>query len=76
MGRPEGYETGNDITKEIRRNDREAPVFIFCGAWAAKNLKDRAIETGVNRITVSGSELLRMLNLENKQQSEPSSQGL
>lgn len=61
MGRPEGGTAGLDLANRIRSVDKETPVLIFCGTWAAHNLRDEAEASGVNFITSSGSKLLSEL---------------
>lgn len=63
MGRPESEKAGIELAQEIRKTDRNVPIHIFCGGWAAKNLKDEAINSGVNSITSSGTALLNSLNI-------------
>ena len=63
MGRPEHDHAGIDLTEKIRISDKRTPIYIFCGKWAADNLKEKAEKAGVNGITSSGIDLLRMLNI-------------
>ncbi|EIO9265697.1 MULTISPECIES: response regulator [Vibrio] len=63
MGRPEGDRAGIELAREIRMMDNEIPIHIYCGGWAAKNLRDEAIEAGVNSITSSGTVLLSSLDI-------------
>ena len=61
MGRPESGRAGLDLAERIRAIDKKTPYFIFCGRWAARNMRDEAKASGVNYITSSGSELLTEL---------------
>ncbi len=65
MGRPEDDHAGITLVKKIRELGSEVPFYIFCGVWAARNLRDEAIEHGVTDITSSGTTLLSRLPLEN-----------
>ena len=64
MGRPENNHAGIELSKLIRQQDKEIPIYIFCSGWAAKNLKEASFKAGVNGITASGSALLRMLDIQ------------
>lgn len=64
MGRPEGEKAGIDLVKKIRRLNTEVPFFIYCGGWAARNLREKALDAGVTEITSSGTTLLSFLPLE------------
>ncbi|HEU6438685.1 MAG TPA: response regulator [Nitratidesulfovibrio sp.] len=59
--RPEDDRAGISLTKEIRKLSNEIPIFIFCGSWAAKNLRADAIQAGANGITSSGLALTQMV---------------
>jgi CheY-like chemotaxis protein len=63
MGRPEGEKAGIDLTKKIKAISPTTPVFIFCGAWAARNLRAEALSAGANQITSSATTLLSALPL-------------
>lgn len=63
MGRPEGDKAGLDLTRKIKELSPNTPVYVFCGTWAARNLKDEAIEAGVSAITSSGTTLLSSMSL-------------
>ena len=63
MGRPESKYAGIELAREIRVMDKEVPIHIFCGVWAAHNLKDKSLESGINSITSSGTILLKSLDL-------------
>ncbi len=65
MGRPEGEKAGIDLAKKIRALNTSIPFFIFCGSWAARNLKEESLNAGVTRITSSGTTLLSVLPLSN-----------
>jgi CheY-like chemotaxis protein len=65
MGRPEGEKAGIDLAKKIRMLNTSIPFFIFCGSWAARNLKEESINAGVTHITSSGTSLLSVLPLSN-----------
>jgi CheY-like chemotaxis protein len=65
MGRPEGEKAGIDLAKRIRELNPRVPVFIFCGGWAARNLREEALAAGVREITSSGTTLLSQLPLAN-----------
>ena len=64
MGRPESDHAGIELTELIRKQDKEIPIYIFCGSWAAKNLKKASTDAGVNGITSSGTSLLKMLKIQ------------
>lgn len=61
MGRPEDDKAGIDLAKKIRAISSEVPYFIYCGSWAAKNLRSEALAAGVTDISSSGSTLLSEL---------------
>ncbi|WP_424626119.1 response regulator [Achromobacter marplatensis] len=63
MGRPEGDQAGLDLTRQLKELSVQAPIYIFCGGWAAKNLRKQALDAGVSGITSSGTTLLSMLPL-------------
>jgi CheY-like chemotaxis protein len=65
MGRPEGGKAGIDLVKKVRELNESIPFIIFCGGWAARNLKDEALSSGVTSITSSGTTLLSVLPLSN-----------
>lgn len=65
MGRPEDNRAGLTLVKKIRALGSKVPFYIFCGGWAARNLRDEAINNGVTEITSSGTTLLSRLPLEN-----------
>jgi CheY-like chemotaxis protein len=58
IGRPEGEKAGIDLVKQIRLGNVDIPVYVFCGGWAARNLKAEALRAGANGITSSGTTLL------------------
>jgi CheY-like chemotaxis protein len=61
MGRPESKRAGIDLVKEIRKSNRSIPFYIYCGSWAARNLRSDALEAGANDITASSTTLLSRL---------------
>jgi CheY-like chemotaxis protein len=63
MGRPEGPKAGIDLTRKLKALSPETPVFIYCGSWAARNLRSEALGAGVSEITSSASSLLAALPL-------------
>ena len=63
MGRPEGQKAGIDLARKLKTLSPQTPVFIYCGAWAARNLRDEALAAGVSEITSSASSLLAALPL-------------
>lgn len=63
MGRPDDKKAGITLAKEIRKTGSEVPFYIFCGGWAARNLRDEALSEGVNDITSSSTTLLSRLPL-------------
>lgn len=65
MGRPEDGRAGISLAKKIRSLGSNVPMYIFCGGWAAKNLRDEALSEGVTEITSSGTTLLSKLPLSN-----------
>lgn len=66
MGRPEGDHAGLDLLKRIRELNPSVPFFIFCGGWAARNLRKEALAAGITEITSSGTTLLSLLLLANE----------
>ena len=66
MGRPEGEKAGIDLATRIRALNPAIPLFIFCGGWAARYLREEAIAAGVSGITSSGTTLLSKLPLTNE----------
>ncbi|GAB3358883.1 response regulator [Giesbergeria sinuosa] len=62
MGRPEGDHAGIDLTKRVRELNSEIPIFIYCGSWAARNLREESLNAGVNEITASGSTLVGLVS--------------
>jgi CheY-like chemotaxis protein len=63
MGRPEGDKAGLDLTRKLEELNIKTPVYIYCGGWAARNLRDEALKAGVVEITSSGTTLLSVLPL-------------
>lgn len=63
MGRPEGERAGIELAQRIKQLSPATPVFIFCSAWAARHLRDDALNAGVTEITASGTTLLSALPL-------------
>lgn len=63
MGRPEGEKAGIDLTRMVKSSKPGTPVFIFCGAWAARHLRDEAFDAGASAITSSSTTLLSALPL-------------
>lgn len=63
MGRPEGEKAGIDLTKRLKAISPATPVFIFCGSWAARNLRAEALSAGASEITSSAITLLAALPL-------------
>lgn len=66
MGRPEGEKAGIDLAKKIRVINSSIPFIIFCGSWAARNLKEESLKAGVTSITSSATTLLSVLPLSNE----------
>ncbi|WP_342316223.1 response regulator [Lysobacter sp. FW306-1B-D06B] len=64
MGRPEGDRAGIELAQKLKTNGVTTPVYIFCGAWAAKHWRGEALAAGVAEITSSGTTLLSVLPLE------------
>lgn len=62
MGRPEGEKAGIDLVKAVRTLNKDISVYIFCGAWAARNLRNEALQAGITDITSSGTTLLSQLS--------------
>ena len=62
MGRPENDHAGIELTRALREKGIDLPVYIYCGTWAASNLRDEAMSAGASGITSSASSLLAMLN--------------
>jgi len=65
MGRPESDKAGIDLAKRIHKLNPHVPFFIFCGGWAARNLREEALAAGITEITSSGTTLLSQLPLAN-----------
>lgn len=65
MGRPESEKAGIDFAEKVRTLNQVVPIYIFCGGWAARNLKDESLKAGVTAITSSGTTLLSLLPLSN-----------
>jgi CheY-like chemotaxis protein len=66
MGRPEGGQAGIDFLKKVRALNLNVPFFIFCGSWAAQNFEEESLKAGVTKITSSGTTLLSVLPLSNR----------
>ena len=64
MARPEGDQAGLDLTRKIKAHYPKIPVFIYCGAWAAQNLRNEALNAGATDITTSGTTLLTALQMQ------------
>jgi CheY-like chemotaxis protein len=58
MGRPESDRAGIDLVKKIRAIEKQIPYFIYCGRWAAMNLRSEALAAGVTAISTSGSTIV------------------
>lgn len=56
--RPEGDKAGIELVKLIRKRNSAVPIYVYCGGWAARHLKDEALNAGANGITSSGTTLL------------------
>lgn len=65
MGRPEGDHAGIEFTQKLRSRDKNTPIYIFCGDWAARNLRKETLDAGANEITSSGSTILALLQKKN-----------
>lgn len=63
MGRPEGDRAGIDLAERMKRIAPGIPIYIYCGRWAAANLREEALAAGVSEITASGSTLIAALPL-------------
>ncbi len=63
MGRPGDGKAGITLVKQIRTLSSKVPFYIFCGAWAAKNFQEEALQNGATDITSSGTALLFKLPL-------------
>lgn len=64
MSRPEGDKAGIDLTRRAKAMGLTAPIYIYCGEWAARHWRDEALAAGVADITNSSTTLLGHL-LEN-----------
>ncbi len=64
MGRPESDKAGIDLTRRAKAMGVIAPIYIYCGEWAARNWRDEALAAGATEITSSSTTLLGHL-LEN-----------
>jgi len=65
IGRPEGDRAGIDFTRKVRSRDKTTPIYIFCGGWAARNLREETLLAGANEITSSGSTVLALIQKKN-----------
>jgi len=63
MSRPGDGKAGITLAKIIRSANSELPLYIFCGGWAARNLREEALANGVTDITSSYTTLLSRLSL-------------
>jgi CheY-like chemotaxis protein len=63
MGRPEGEKAGIELARRVHERAPGVPVYIYCGKWAAMNLREEALAAGVSEITSSGSTLMAALPL-------------
>ena len=63
MGRPEDKKAGLTLAKALQAIKADVPFYIFCGGWAARNMRDEALSSGVTDITSSGTTLLSRLPL-------------
>lgn len=63
MARPEGGKAGIDLAEKMKTAAPGTPIYIFCGKWAATNLREEALAAGVAGITASGSTLMASLPL-------------
>lgn len=61
MARRGNDKAGIDLVKMIRVLNPTIPFFLYCGAWAAKNMKQEALDAGVTQITASSATLLTYL---------------
>lgn len=61
MQRPEGDDAGLDLIRKLRESGITTPVHIFSSAWAAKNMRTEALQTGAAAITSSATTLLSAL---------------
>lgn len=65
MERPGDKKAGITLAKAIRSIKDGVPFYIFCGGWAARNMRDEALASGVTDITSSGTILFSRLPLSN-----------
>jgi CheY-like chemotaxis protein len=63
MNRPNDKKAGITLARNIRNLKSDVPIYIFCGNWAARNLREEALNNGITDITSSGTTLLSMLLL-------------
>ena len=61
IGRPEGERAGIDFTQKLRVFEKNTPIYIYCGSWAAQNLRSAALSAGATEITSSGTTLLGLV---------------
>lgn len=62
MSRPGDERAGITLAKQVRAGEApDVPYYIFCGGWAATNLRDEALQAGVTRVTSSGTQLVSLL---------------
>jgi CheY-like chemotaxis protein len=63
MRRPENDKAGIELVHKIKALSPSTPIFIFCGPWAARNLRTEAMKAGAAEITSSGTRLLTVMPL-------------
>lgn len=61
MGRPEGKTAGIDLTRVLRAQNPALPIFIYCSAATARNMREEARAAGASDITSSSATLLSRL---------------
>lgn len=61
MARREGERAGIELARAIKQLSPGTPVYIYCGRWAAANLREEALAAGVTQITSSGTTLARLV---------------
>ncbi|RQW79505.1 MAG: response regulator [Methanothrix sp.] len=65
MGRTESGErldtAGIDLSRKIRENDKNIPIFIYSWSKTAKSKMDEAKDAGITKVTTSKSDLIEAL---------------
>jgi CheY-like chemotaxis protein len=63
-GNVKNERAGIDLTKAIRKLDKNIPIIIFCATKSVVNFKEEAIKAGANEVTSSSTILMMALHIE------------